>query len=178
MKIHIETNRLILRRLIDTDAEGIFKLDSNPRVHEYLGKKPISILTEAKDIIINIQQQYEKYDIGRLAIIDKSTNDFIGWAGLKYETDLRKEFHYYDIGYRLREEYWGKGIGTEAAIASLYHGFNDLKLNKICAAAEIPNIGSNKILQKIGLKPSGQFIYDDTLLNWYGLTRKEWLSSN
>lgn len=177
MKIHIETNRLILRRLIDTDAEGMFKLDSNPRVHEYLGKKPISTLNEAKKTIENIQQQYKRYGIGRLAIIDKKTNDFIGWAGLKYETELRKEFHYYDIGYRLREEYWGMGIGTEAAIASLHHGFNDLKLDKICAAAEIPNIGSNKILQNIGLKASGQFIYDDTLLNWYELTREEWLSN-
>ena len=41
MKVHIETDRFIIRELEEYDAEGIFELDSDPEVHEFLGKKPI-----------------------------------------------------------------------------------------------------------------------------------------
>ena len=50
-----------------------------------------------------IRAQYVKNGIGRWAIIDKNTEDFIGWTGLKYEQNLRKEFNYYDLGYRLKK---------------------------------------------------------------------------
>jgi len=112
MNIHIETKRLLLRDIEEQDVTGIFDLDSDPDVHEYLGKKPIKTMQEAEEVIEYIKGQYIKNGIGRWAIIDKKTNDFIGWSGLKYEEHVRN-YNYYDIGYRLRKKYWGKGIATE-----------------------------------------------------------------
>ena len=84
-----------------------------------------------------IRAQYEKYGIGRGAVIDKKSNEFLGWTGLKYETKVRKSFNYYDLGYRFKKKYWGQGIATETAEASLKYGFDTLGLNKICAAVEV-----------------------------------------
>jgi len=151
MKIHIETKRLIIRDLEEFDAKGIFDLDSNPEVHEFLGKKPIKTIKEAEEVINFIRKQYVDNGIGRWAIIDKKTNDFIGWTGLKYEQKLRENMSYYDLGYRLRKKYWGKGIATETAIESLKYGFSKVNLREICAAADVNNLASNKILIKIGL---------------------------
>ena len=109
MKVHIETERLIIRDIEEYDVEGIFKLDSDPEVHEFLGKNPIKTMKEAEEIIVYIRGQYEKNGIGRWAIIDKNTEDFIGWTGLKYEQQIRNSFNYYDLGYRLRKKY-KKGI--------------------------------------------------------------------
>ena len=78
MNIHIETDSLILRDLELTDAQGIFELDSDADVHEHLGKQPIKTLKEAEDIIGFIRAQYKTNGIGRWAIIDKSTNQFMG----------------------------------------------------------------------------------------------------
>jgi ribosomal-protein-alanine N-acetyltransferase len=104
-----------------------------------------------------------------LAIIKKDTGEFVGWSGLKFEREVREEFDYYDLGYRLKEKFWGHGYATEAAIASLDYGFNNLKLKEICAAAYTKHTVSNIILKKIGLKPSGTFTFDNELCNWYVL---------
>jgi len=165
--IQIETKRLILRAITQLDAQDFFELDSNPKVHQYLGNKPVITIEESRAMIDTILEQYKTNGIGRLAVIDKNTKLFIGWSGLKYEQNLRSEFDYYDIGYRLKEQFWGMGYATEAAIASLDYGFKDLQLKEICAAAHMNNIGSNTILKKIGMKPSGTFKYEGLEHNWY-----------
>lgn len=175
MNIHIETERLVLRDIETIDAAGLFDMDSDPDVHKFLGKKPIKTLEEAQALIARIQSSYELHGIGRWAIVDKITQDFIGWTGLKYETSLRPEFDYYDLGYRLRKKYWGQGIATESAIASLKYGFEQLQLQEINACADVQHTASNHILQKIGLQWIELFEYDGEPHNWYGLTREAWL---
>lgn len=169
MNLKLTTKRLYLRPINEDDAQDFFEMDSNPKVHKYLGNNPVTSLEQSRDMINDILKQYEEFNLGRLAVIKKDTNEFLGWSGLKYERVVRKEFNYYDIGYRFKEKHWGNGYATEAAIASLYYGFNDLKLKEICAAAECDHIASNHILKKIGLKPSGTFTFDGTLCNWYTL---------
>ena len=177
MNVHIETERLILRDLEEYDAKGIFELDSDPEVHEFLGKKPIKTIEEAKQVIDFIRNQYVQNGIGRWAIIDKKTGDFIGWSGLKYEQGLRKDFSYYDLGYRLRKKYWGNGIATETAIESLKYGFEKLDLKEIGAAAEVNHLASNKILKKIGLKFIDTFDFEGSPHNWYNIRKIEWLEN-
>lgn len=114
-----------------------------------------------------------------MAIIDKRTKDFIGWTGLKYEQGVRKEFDYYDLGYRLRKKYWGKGIATETAIASLKYGFEQLNLDEIGAAADINHIASNKILRNVGLQyvDEFEFEYEGVPHNFYSLKKTEWIKT-
>ena len=170
----IETDRLILRNLESKDAQGMFELDSDPEVLIYLGGNPLTSIEQSKEIIKNVHKQYEKNGIGRWAIIEKSTNEFVGWTGLKYEEKVRKEFSYYDLGYRLKKKFWGKGIATETALISLDYGFNDLNLEKICATAHSKNIGSNKVIQKMGFTLIDAIQIDDTPCNWYELSNANW----
>lgn len=76
--IHIETERLILRDLIDTDALGMFNMDADPRVHLYLGNSPVSSINQSRADINFIREQYKSNGIGRWAVIDKVTGDFLG----------------------------------------------------------------------------------------------------
>lgn len=175
MNIHIETERLVIRDIIKDDLQDMYELHADPEVHKYLGNTVITTIEEATKIITDIRQQYIDFGIGRWAIIDKSTHEFIGWTGLKYETELRKGFAEYDLGYRLRKKYWGKGIATETAIESLKYGFEKLKLEKICAAADIDNGASNRILTKVGLSLVEVFEYEAVDHNWYEITKDDWL---
>ena len=52
MRIHIETDRLLLRDLGDEDVHGLFAMDSDAEVHTYLGNSPIATLAEAQ-ILLN-----------------------------------------------------------------------------------------------------------------------------
>ena len=178
MNIHVETDRFILRDIEESDVQGIFDLDSDPDVLTYIGTPPIKTLDEAYDIIKYIRNQYTENGIGRWAVIDKETSDFVGWTGLKYEQKVRSEFDYYDIGDRLRKKYWGQGIASLTASESLRYGFEQLSLDEICGAADINHRVSNHILQKIGLSHLEQFVFEGTAANFYRITRSQWLSKN
>lgn len=175
MKIHLETKRCIIRDIEESDLDGMFDLDSNANVHKFLGKQPISTKAEALEIILNIRDQYEKFGIGRWAIEDKATKDFIGWTGFKREEKLRPGRVYNDIGYRLREKFWGKGIGKETALACFNYGFDVLKFDEISGCADINHTASNAILMKIGLQYIEDFEFKGIPLHWYSLKRQEWL---
>jgi len=177
MKVFIETERLLLREIIEADAQGLYELDSDPEVHKYLGNKPVQNIETSRDIIKHIRKQYEENGIGRWAIIEKATNEFIGWTGLKYEKNIRANQHYYDLGYRIKRKYWGKGIATETAVESLKYGFNQLNIREICAAAHRENAASNKILTNLGFKFLETFEYDGAIHNWYELKKADWMKS-
>lgn len=175
MKTFAETERLILREILPTDINGLFELDSDPEVHKYLGNKPVTDKSQTVDAINFIRQQYIDNGIGRWAIIEKETNNFIGWTGLKLEKiKTNNHTNYYDLGYRIIRKYWGKGFATESAISSLQYGFDILDINEIFAAADCENIGSNKILNKIGLNFIETFYLEGIQHNWYKINRMEY----
>lgn len=172
MKIFAETERLILREILQSDQDGMFELDSDPEVHKYLGNKIISDKNKISEVINFVRQQYIDNGIGRWAVIDKRTNAFIGWAGLKFVTELTNGHkNYYDLGYRLIRKYWGQGIATETALACLDYAFNKLKIEEIYAAASCENLASNRILQNVGMRFIETFYYEDIKCNWYKIDK-------
>lgn len=177
VKIFAETERLILREIIPSDIDGMFELDSDPEVHKYLGNKPVTEREQISNVINFIRQQYTDNGIGRWAIIDKKTNHFIGWTGLKFVTDLTNNHkNYYDLGYRLIKKYWGQGIAIETAIASLNFAFEQLKAGEVYAMADCENDGSNKILKKVGLNFIERFDLDGIEHNWYKIDKNKYES--
>jgi RimJ/RimL family protein N-acetyltransferase len=171
---HLETDRLILRNIQLSDIEGMFELDSDPEVHKYLGNKPFTVKSQTENNIKEIIKQYESYGIGRWALVNKQTNEFMGWSGLKFNTITINGFtNCYDVGYRIIKRFWGKGYATESSIAALDYGFNTLNLDTIFGITEKDNIASHHILLKIGLNYIEDF-YDDKLnlnLRWYNISK-------
>jgi RimJ/RimL family protein N-acetyltransferase len=170
MDLQIETYRLLLRPFLATDAEALFEMDHNPNVHAYIGNKPVTSIDEIYGYINNIQQQYRDNGIGRFAFVIKATKEIIGWAGIKYITEPENNHvNFYDLGYRLQEKHWRKGYALEAAKAWLDYGLNQMNIKTMYASAHIKNVGSNIILQRIGMIQNGEFYWDDLLCNWYEL---------
>ena len=83
MKIFIETERLILREIMPIDEDAMWEMDSDPMVHQYLGNKPVTHIDQIREAMQYIRQQYLDNGIGRWAMVDKNTNNFLGWTGLK-----------------------------------------------------------------------------------------------
>ena len=162
----------MLRKLTKDDLENIFQLDSNPEVMKYVGVPPITEKEESAKMIENILDQYKNNGTGRLAVIEKETNQFIGWSGIKLLTDEVNGFkNIYELGYRFLPEFWGKGYATESALASLDLGFKQLNVDKIYAYADLGNGSSNHILTKLGFENKGTFLDKGDLCNWYELEK-------
>jgi len=172
MKLPIITERLILRKLVPEDLDNMFLLDSNPEVMKYVGIKPLTKKEESAKVIENIINHYEKNGTGRLAVIEKETNKFIGWSGIKLLTDEVNGFkNVYELGYRFLPEFWGKGYATESAKASLDLGFNQLNADKIYAYADVENQTSSYILTKLGFENKGTFLDEGDNCYWYELEK-------
>jgi ribosomal-protein-alanine N-acetyltransferase len=175
METIIETERLLIREILPTDESGMFELDSDPLVHRFVGRKPVSEIEESRQVIQRIRGQYVDYGIGRWAMVEKGTNAFIGWTGFKYITEeINDHSGYHDLGYRLCRRFWGKGYATESAKACRDHAFEKLGLQKIYAMAHVENAESLHVLEKTGLKVTGSFVYDGQPKAWLELDKNEW----
>ncbi|HBK72451.1 MAG TPA: GNAT family N-acetyltransferase [Flavobacteriaceae bacterium] len=162
MEIFVETDRLILREIVQTDLEAMFDLDSDPEVHKYLGNKPFKTIEESQKYIDSLQQQYIERGIGKWAVIHKETQQFMSWSGLKLniEEPMNGFTNYYDVGYRLMKRFWGKGYATESGIAALQYAFETMKLKTIYGITEMGNQASHNALLKIGLYFVEDFFYE------------------
>ena len=157
MHIILQTPRLILRQFTLDDAGLLLALNSNPEVLKYLHELLLETEEQALHVLQNIILPQYKNNLGRWAIHLKATNEFIGWCGLKYLAELDE----IDLGYRLMQEFWGKGYAFEAAKHTVDYGFNQLYLKKIVGRAHIDNAASLKILEKTGM----QYIKDEVVDN-------------
>jgi ribosomal-protein-alanine N-acetyltransferase len=157
MKVILETDRLLLREYVEDDAEAFFQLNSDPEVLRFVPDKALLNVEQARQLLIDHPiADYRKYGFGRGACILKSTGEQIGFAGLKY----LEEFGEVDVAFRLMRAYWGMGLATEAALASVRYGFADLGLERIIGLAMPENKASVRVLEKTGLH------YVETVAFW------------
>jgi len=159
----IETPRLTLSRFKESDAHLIQQLNSDYDVVKYLHEPIIYTEEKALQVLMDIILPQYKMGIGRWAVYTKDGNEFIGWCGLKQ----RPEAQEIDLGYRFIKSSWGKGYATEAAKATLQYGHQNLKLEKIIAHANIDNIASQKVLEKIGMEYVGESMDDGEMVKGY-----------
>ena len=175
MKIVIETERLLLREVEYTDDLDLFEMDSDPEVHLYIENKPVKSIDEIHKYITLLKKQYKENGIARWAVIDKLTNECVGWSGLKYfNQPLNNNHNFYELGYRFKKKHWGKGFATESSKAILDYGFKKLNMDTIYAITDSENKNSKKVLTKLGFDFIKTFDYGGTLTNWFELKKTTW----
>ncbi len=167
MEILIETERLLIRELLPTDDLGMFEMDSDPEVHYYVEPHTVKTIEESRKVIEFVREQYISNGIGRWAVVEKETNDFVGWLGFKLmQTTVNNYTDFIDFGYRFRKKHWGKGYATEGSKAALEYGFKHLKYKEVYAMTDIANLASRRVLEKVGFSFVGLFNYDTEPLLW------------
>lgn len=171
MDVTMETQRLFFRPLEMSDTDDFFLMNNNPNVNAFL-RHPIKTRDEAAQYLQKIISEYQRNGIARFAAFLKETNQFVGFSGLKYrDTEENGHKGFYDLGYRFSEQYWGKGLATEAGLAWIDYGFNTMNLDIIHACAVAGNSASNRVLTKIGFEFKNTYSVNNTLHNWYTIKK-------
>ena len=135
----IETERLILRPYTEDDAPAFFALNSDPQVMRYVPDDLMVSVDQARETLRSHPiVDYRERGFGRWACVLKTTGEHIGFCGLKYLSEIDDV----DLGFRFIPSQWGKGFATEAALASIRYGFDELKLDHIVGLAELENRAS------------------------------------
>ncbi|MFC2187547.1 GNAT family N-acetyltransferase [Peijinzhouia sedimentorum] len=168
----LETERTIMRKLSIDYAEDFYALNLDKDVLKYTGDLAFDSMEAAKIFLANYDQ-YEKYGVGRMAVIDKRNNKFIGWCGLKYSPEKDE----YDIGFRFYKEYWNQGFATETAKKCLEFGFHNLALSVIVGRAMNANSASIKVLEKLGMSYKTTFDFNGREGLIYEITYSEYLAN-
>ena len=173
----IETERLILRKLNQTDTERIEKLAGDYDVAKTTLNIPHPYPRGgAVDFIEKVLHAEKNETIIIYAIIDKESGLLIGLINI----NLTLAHERGELGYWIGKPYWRKGYGTEAATAIVSLGFGKLHLNKIFARAVITNPGSWRIMEKIGMTHEGTLKQHETRwgeyfdLVYYGMLKEEY----
>jgi RimJ/RimL family protein N-acetyltransferase len=154
---HIDTERLLLRPWRDSDREPWAAMNADPRVREFF---PGLLDREQSDASQDrLNTHIAEHGFGFWALEERASGAFIGFTGLLHTTFPAPFTPCVEVGWRLAHQAWGKGYATEAALASLDHGFGRLGLSSIVSFAVAANIRSRRVMERIGMRhdPDGDF---------------------
>jgi RimJ/RimL family protein N-acetyltransferase len=145
----LETPRLVLRHQVLSNLDDLWALYQNPNITKFIPDAPRT-RAEAQDELEWHMHGHPKHpELGLWATIHKETGKFIGRCGLLPWT-IEGQYDV-EVAYTIAEEYWGQGLGTEAAQAILKYGFEKLNLSRLIGLIDAENIASLKVAKRIGM---------------------------
>jgi ribosomal-protein-alanine N-acetyltransferase len=176
-QVVLQTERLLLRPLRETDAPSLLAIFSDARFMQFGTTPPWASMNEARTMInrdIKAMASGERIRLG----IERIEDDAL--IGICTLFDWDKECRSAEVGYGLIPNAWGRGYMQEALVALLDYGFSELNLNRVKADIDPRNIGSAKSLERVGFTKEGH-LRENCIVNGeltdsalYGLLRREW----
>jgi RimJ/RimL family protein N-acetyltransferase len=173
----LTTGRLKLRPMDERDIPSHYAVFSDPEVARYWSREPWTDIGQASQSIAAMLAAQADGSEARFGIELLSTGELIGNAGLHHFVEQNRRC---EIGYALGSKYWGQGYATEALRAVIAHGFDALGLNRIEADIDPRNVGSARVLEKLGFRKEGfmpeRWIVGNETADtaFYGLLRRYW----
>ncbi len=180
----METERLILRQWRPSDFSAYAEINADEHVMRFYP----SVLSreESDDQAARMSGLIEEKGWGFWAVEEKASQRFIGFVGLHQQEQGSGIpcSPMVEIGWRIAPDLWGKGYAPEAAQAALVYAFEQLGLEQVFAFTALPNLPSQRVMEKLGMTnqkqdfnhpklPQGHALERHCL---YRITRREWLA--
>ena len=147
--IILETERLVLRRLLPDDLDRLFELYRDPEIRRYFPEGTLTYEATKEELEWFLNGHPEHPELGLWATIHKETGQFIGRCGLlPWTIHGRAEV---EVAYLLAKEYWGQGLATEAAQAIVDYAFDRLHLTRLICMIYAENQASIGVATRIGM---------------------------
>lgn len=145
----LEDERIRLRKIIDSDAQALESLVNNDRIYRYL---PTYLFErQYQDMHRMIAELYDDLYLNKesliLGICLKDKDELCGLAEFYGFKDY---IHKISIGYRLLEEYWGKGIASRTVALMVDYLYSSTEIEIITASTMVENMASRRVLEKNG----------------------------
>ena len=155
----LETERLILRKLMVSDADDMYEYSCDPNTTAFLTWSLHPDRYYTIDYIKFVLRKYKTGDFRDWAVIHKASGKMIGTCGFT-SIDLNNKKG--EIGYVYNSKFWGQGIATEALECVMAFGFEKLELNRIECRYMVENAASRRVMEKAGMTCEG--VHRDFLL--------------
>lgn len=157
--MRIGTPRLLLAPVKPSDVDDLCALDADPAVMRFVnGGLPTPRRDISDWVIPRAQAEYAAHGTGLWTIRFHSDGTFAGWVSLR--TPRHSSQSELELSYRLTAATWGRGVATEATLALITMAFDELEVNRIFASTHAANGGSQRIMQKMGMRLSAMHLSD------------------
>lgn len=179
--ITIETDRLILRDWREADWQPFWEGTNTPVVMRWLG----GVCDADKRAAARSRLESYRNEYGHTfwVIERKSDSQILGFCGLKRSNQAGGPIGMMEVGWRLREDAWGKGYALEAATASLDLAFDRFDAGEVIALTVMPNTASWGLMKRLGMRRREDLDFansdfgDDTIIV-YSIDRAAWCAHN
>lgn len=161
----IETDRLCLCNWRISDWIDFRPIATDPLVMRYInGGVPWSD-QQIQSFVTRQVELYKEKNYCRWKLSLKGAIEIIGFCGVGLWQDMP------EIGWWLSKQWWGHGLATEAARASLNDVFQKTQLDRIISVVRPANAASIRVMEKLGLAKTSEFVNDGVPLLKYEITR-------
>jgi len=143
----LETERLILRKILPQDERDMYEYSRDPETSKFLLWEPHSSPQFTRAHIRYLQTAYQNATFFDWALVEKESGKMIGTCGFTeiYEREKRAE-----VGYVIAPKFHRKGFAPEALNLVVEYGFMTLGLKKLSGRFMEDNEGSRKVLERFG----------------------------
>jgi len=178
--VPVVTQRLTLRRFTPADGELAFRLYGDERVMHFIGG-PLDREACAALFQTRVLDYYaQNAGLGIFATLERASGACVGVHLLNH---IQGE-SLVQVGYLLYPEFWGCGYATEMAKGLLAYGYRTLGLEQIVGIVDLPNLASQRVLAKAGLRRNGERAFSHPAyaslgpLAWFESERDSWLATH
>jgi len=179
----LTTERLSLRRWREEDREPFQAINADPRVMEYF---PGALPPEDSDAVFErIQRHFAAHGFGLWAAELRESKTFLGFIGLAVPNFDAHFMPAVEIGWRLRSDFWNRGLATEGAREAMRYAFEELDLAGLVSMTVPANLRSRRVMEKLGMTHDRRDDFDHPLLPeghplrrhvLYRISRAEWIA--
>ncbi|CAN0296525.1 unnamed protein product, partial [Chrysoparadoxa australica] len=149
------TDRTILSAVQSSDLASIHALLSFPETDEYNTLGIPKNEEETRAIMTPWVEEHTSNPRSAFtfAIKDKSDHSFLGLIAMVLgKVNYRRA----EVWFKIHPNHWNKGVASETLSRTITFGFEELKLHRIEAGCAVGNIGSIKVLEKVGMTREGR----------------------
>jgi [ribosomal protein S5]-alanine N-acetyltransferase len=176
----LQTPRLTIRPLSESDVAEVFAVFSDPIVMRYWDGALMKSLDDAMRYIDHIHHGFRRREVFQWGIADSATHAVLGTCTLTQVSTIHQRA---EIGFALRQERWGQGLGSEAVARMIAFAFETLHFHRLEADVDPRNERSIRLLDRLGFTREGQ-LRERYFMNGerqdaivMGLLHREWSSA-
>ena len=160
----VETARLLLRPWRPAeDIDALAALNADPAVMRWIAPNRPLTRAETAEQLDRFVRHWDEHGFGLWALVPREEGaGCIGFAGLAVPSFLPAVLPTVEVGWRLAPEWWGRGLATEAARASMDFGFARLGLRSVVSIIDARNEPSLRVAEKLGMHPGRDRVHPVT----------------
>jgi [ribosomal protein S5]-alanine N-acetyltransferase len=144
--VYLETPRFTIRQWKPDDAEKLWMIMADPRVHQYTGDKPWTLERTTKYIQLMLEKDFRTLDVFHGACVLKSNFEIVGFTGLNPYLPKQPE-----LEWQFGVPYWGNGYATEIGKAVIEAAFASTNIERIFGMVNPQNTASMRVMDKLGM---------------------------